>query len=180
MTALACDVDYTRELRTRSVLVVEDSRFMQQLLCAMIRAIGVGDVLRASSFAEASDILEDREIDCAVIDWLMEPVDGLALLTHIRSGTSRRRRMPIVMCTAYADRPRVVALRDAGACQIIVKPVSAAILYDRLMSALFAPRPMSDFAENAEPSLTHRSGSPPPADQRAACDGAEALDLDDL
>ncbi len=123
------------------VLVVEDSPFMNTLLYEMLRALGVGQVVRARSAHEAKRRLVEYRVDCAIVDWMMGPPSGFDVLKALRaSHDPQRQDLPVVMCSAYTDRKRVWAMVEAGANGVLAKPISAASLYDKLASALFEPR----------------------------------------
>lgn len=124
------------------VVVVEDSVFMQNLLTAMLRALGVGRVTRVPNAEKARETLQNQDVDVVFIDWLLEGgEDGCSLLKSIRTGErGPLARVPVIACTAYTDRARVEALRDAGVHEVLVKPVSPANLFDRLVAALFSAR----------------------------------------
>jgi CheY-like chemotaxis protein len=128
-------------LKAHHVLVVEDSPFMQRLLTAMLRAIGVGGVHVAENGEKGLALMQTQDVDACIVDWLMHPMTGYEFLQEIRRNPDpEARRMPVIMCSAYTDRERVLQMRDAGADEILAKPVSPAKLYDRLVSALFSRR----------------------------------------
>jgi two-component system, chemotaxis family, chemotaxis protein CheY len=124
------------------VLVVDDSPFMSTLICEMLKAMGVGKVLKAASGLEALQIIQsDQTIDVAFIDWLMRPMNGIELVRGLRlKAKGRLQRLPIIACTAYTDVKRVLALRDSGVNEVLTKPVSPAALYDKLCAVLYQSR----------------------------------------
>ena len=48
--------------------------------------------------------------------------------------------MPIIMITAHSERPRIIAARDAGINEFVMKPVSAKTLFSRLNAVIEHPR----------------------------------------
>lgn len=127
-------------LKVSRVLVADASPLMQQLVMSMLRAMGVGVVVRADDPVRALATVRDGDIDCAVVDWMLEEPSGIEFLKDIRALDGDARQLPVVMCTAYTDRARVLAMRDAGANEIVAKPLAADKLFDRMISALFASR----------------------------------------
>jgi two-component system chemotaxis response regulator CheY len=57
------------------------------------------------------------------------------------SSDSKNPYLPIIMMTGFADRPRVCEARDAGVTEMVVKPVTARSVIDRLTAVVFHPRP---------------------------------------
>ncbi len=137
------DDPHTAERLTRaSILLADDSPFMLELMTAVLKAFGVTRIERAGNGGQALQMIQERPFNIVVADWQMQPIDGLAFLKRVRHGLSGTpQRMPVVMCTAYTDRDRVLMLRDAGATEILTKPVSPAAVYEKLTRALFQPRP---------------------------------------
>jgi len=49
--------------------------------------------------------------------------------------------VPIIMITGHTEKKRVLAARDAGITEILVKPISAKALYQRIVNVILNPRP---------------------------------------
>lgn len=116
-----------------TVLVVEDSRQVRNIVISILRQVGVGNILRASDGAEAVNILRDirnnpgkvgaSEIDLIIADWHMEPVDGGTLLRWVRRHKeSPDKMMPFFVLTGDCDEDMVVTARDLGVSEFIGKP----------------------------------------------------------
>lgn len=133
-----------------SVLVVEDSAFIRNVLTATLRAIGVGTVHGEPSGADAIRFLEERRaalppgtapVDLIISDLVMPEVDGLMLLRWVRcSPRSPDRFLPMLMLSGAADRHYVEQARDLGATDFIAKPFSAGTIASRLLTAIARPR----------------------------------------
>jgi two-component system, chemotaxis family, chemotaxis protein CheY len=119
------------------VLVVDDNRQMRFLLRCLLRAGGVHDVTEAATAPEAFEIMRGRPVDLVIIDWMMQPVDGLAFTRMMRwNADSPNPYIPLLMLTAHTEASRVAAARDAGVTGFIKKPISARVLFDRVTGAL--------------------------------------------
>jgi len=124
------------------VLVVDDNRFVGDLLRVVLRSVGVDRVSVRSRPTEALACLEDRAFDLALVDWAMPEMTGLDLIDAIRGHHSDAVRfLPIIMCSAYGDAVRVMQARDRGATEFLVKPFTTKAVYDRLASLVGRPRP---------------------------------------
>jgi two-component system, chemotaxis family, chemotaxis protein CheY len=125
-----------------SALVVEDNEHMRLLLKSILRALGVGTVDAVPSAKEAIEFLRTCLPDVLLVDWMMEEMTGIELARHIRnSPDSLNPYIPIIMVTGHGDKETVVAARDAGVNEFLVKPVSARALAERLTSIVDHPRP---------------------------------------
>jgi two-component system chemotaxis response regulator CheY len=65
----------------------------------------------------------------------MEPMTGLQLLKEVRSDT-KLKELPFIMVTAESKTDNVVAAKEAGVSNYIVKPFNAATLKTKLSSVL--------------------------------------------
>lgn len=118
------------------VLVVDDNAQMRGILHSMLRAFGVRAVTLAVDGSDALARLERRQFDIAICDWLMEPMDGYEFVRKARASDDPRvRDMPIVMLTGQAEMRQVLAARDAGVTEYLLKPISAGVLWTRLAAA---------------------------------------------
>lgn len=119
------------------VLIVDDNRQMRFLLRYLLRASGIYHVTEAETAAQALEAMADASVDLVLLDWKMEPIDGLAFARHIRcSMESPSPYVPILMLTAHTEISRVAAARDAGVTGFVKKPVNARLLFERVSFAL--------------------------------------------
>ena len=119
------------------VLMVDDSRQMRFLIRCLLRASGIFQMSEAETAAEALEIMRTTTVDLVVLDWKMEPIDGLALARMLRwSEQSPNPYVPILMLTAHTEASRVAAARDAGVSGFVKKPISARLLFERVSFAL--------------------------------------------
>jgi CheY-like chemotaxis protein len=118
------------------VLVVDDNAQMRGILQSMLRAFGVRAVSLAVDGSDALVQLERRQFDIAICDWLMEPMDGYEFVRKARASADPGiRDLPIVMLTGQAEMRQVLAARDAGVTEYLLKPISAGVLWTRLAAA---------------------------------------------
>ncbi len=141
-----------------SVLVVDDNAQMRGILHSMLRAFGVARVALAVDGSDALAKLARERFDIAVCDWLMAPMDGHDFVRAVRAAADPAvRDMPIVMLTAQAGMREVLAARDAGVTEYLLKPIAGAVLWARLAAA-------------------YRRGAPAPADDARAAPAIAAAD----
>ncbi len=124
------------------VLLADDNAHMRTIVTALLQSIGVKQFREASNGAEALDIMRDWQCDVAMIDFRMDPIDGVEFTRLVRNAKdSVDIFLPIIMLTGYADRTRVLEARDAGVTELVVKPVTAQAVIARLNSVIYHPRP---------------------------------------
>ena len=125
------------DLSPLSFLVVDDNHHMISILRELLRALGAGTVHDARDAADAFEIVRSSPIDLAIVDYLMEPLDGLDFIRLIRTAKdSYDPELPILLLTAHTERGRIQEARDAGASDVVRKPISAERLYQRIQALL--------------------------------------------
>ena len=124
------------------VLLADDNAHMRAIVGAVLKSIGVKHVREGCNGAEALAILREWQADVAMVDFRMQPIDGVEFTRLVRNAKdSVNTFLPIIMLTGYADRTRVIEARDAGVTELIVKPITAQAVIARLNSVIFHPRP---------------------------------------
>jgi CheY-like chemotaxis protein len=100
------------------VLIVDDDAGLRSVFERTVRSLGHRAVT-ADGVDAALDVVDAEPIDLVLTDWQMEPRDGLALLSALRT---RAPALPVVLMSgALNDDVREVALR-IGAIAAIDKP----------------------------------------------------------
>jgi CheY-like chemotaxis protein len=124
------------------VLLVDDNEHMRAIVGTILKGIGIVNLREARDGSEALEALRTWPADIAIVDFRMEPMDGVDLTRLVRNAAdSRNPFLPIIMMTGFADRPRVEEARDSGVTELIVKPVTAGAIIDRLNAVVYRPRP---------------------------------------
>lgn len=140
------------DLSNFTIMIVEDSYYMQSLMTQMLKVFGVGEIIACANGKEAIDILtvvqatkKSRHlssIDIVLTDWLMPKGSGKDLLEWIRSSDSDAVRfLPVIVVSAYTTEYITVTARDLGANETMAKPISGNGLAGRICAVIDHPRP---------------------------------------
>ena len=123
-------------------LVVDDNAFMRKTVRRVLLTMGGREVKEAANGAEALKILDGYHPDILIVDWEMEPINGIELVERIRGNQeSPLAFLPIIMLTGHSEADRVTVARDAGINEFVVKPFSAHALFTRIQAVIERPRP---------------------------------------
>ncbi|AVS94256.1 hybrid sensor histidine kinase/response regulator [Paracidovorax avenae] len=126
-------------LRNGRVLIVDDNHTAAAVLSEMLRNMGF-ETRESHAGAQALDMLRDAAADgepygLLLIDWRMPGMDGIELARRIHElGLDQAPQM--LMVTAYGRDEIMPAAREQGIETVLVKPVSASLLYDTLAQPL--------------------------------------------
>jgi len=106
----------------KRVLIVEDSATMRSLLASTLEELDVAvKVTEANSGFEALRFLPREEFDLVVTDINMPDINGLELVSFIKSNDRYRSIPLIIVSTEGSDRDREKGI-ELGADAYMVKP----------------------------------------------------------
>jgi len=130
------------DLSRLRTLVVDDDRHMRAIYTKILRGLGIHAVLDVADAINGLDAIAAFRPDFAIIDYDLPGMDGIEFVRTVRtSPTSLEPCMPIMLITGYADAGIVRRARDAGANEIMRKPITIPSLYARITAMIERPRP---------------------------------------
>jgi two-component system, chemotaxis family, chemotaxis protein CheY len=134
-----------KDLSALTILVVDDSAGMRQLLASVLQSLGLRHVQLADNGHEALALMRTtKQPDLCIVDWEMRPMDGLSLIKEIRKASNQQNAfVPIVVLTAHSSPQVVRAALANGANQFLTKPVVPQTLLNRILWALNDKRPFA-------------------------------------
>ena len=118
-----------------AILVVDDYKTMLRIIRNLLKQLDFGNVDEATDGAEALQKLRKKEYGLVISDWNMEPMTGLQLVREVRSD-KKLKKLPFIMVTAESKTENVVAAKEAGVSNYIVKPFNAETLKQKIASVL--------------------------------------------
>ncbi len=128
-------------LGTLHILLVDDNANMRSIMTTMLKSVGVGRISEAENRNQALELAHIHGIDIAIVDFRMEPVDGVALTRILRDeNLSPNPYLPIIMMTGHSERSRVTEARDAGVTEFVTKPVIINDLMKKIEAVILKPR----------------------------------------
>ena len=113
------------------ILIVDDYKTMLRIIRNLLKQLGFNNVDEATDGSAALHKLREKSYGLVISDWNMEPMTGIQLLREVRADT-RLKEMPFVMITAESKSENVVAAKEAGVSNYIVKPFNAATLKNKI------------------------------------------------
>jgi two-component system chemotaxis response regulator CheY len=120
-----------------SILVVDDYKTMVRIIRNLLRQLGFENIDEAADGSAALQKLRQKKFGLVISDWNMEPMTGLQLLREVRAD-EKLRALPFIMVTAESKTENVIAAKEAGVSNYIVKPFNTETLKGKLVSVLGA------------------------------------------
>ena len=118
-----------------NILIVDDYKTMLRIIRNLLKQLGFNNVDEATDGSMALQKLRDKDYGLVISDWNMEPMTGIQLLREVRAD-AKLKALPFIMITAESKTENVIAAKEAGVNNYIVKPFNAATLKTKLSSVL--------------------------------------------
>lgn len=119
------------------ILIVDDDLAMAQMLKLMLSLSGF-EAEAVNSGEEALRVLAGPLPNGVLLDLMMPNIDGLTVLRRLR-GQAATRALPVVILTARTDKATHTACLEAGASDLLTKPIRRDELVARLTKIFAAP-----------------------------------------
>ena len=113
------------------VLVVDDYNTMIRIIRNLLKQLGFENVDDAADGSAALAKMRDKKYGLVISDWNMEPMTGFELLKQVRAD-SELAETPFIMVTAESKTENVIAAKQAGVNNYIVKPFNAETLKSKI------------------------------------------------
>ncbi len=119
--------------KNMNVLIVDDYKTMLRIIKNLLSQIGFQNVDEATDGTMAFNKLKEKKYGLVISDWNMEPMSGYELLQKVRAEDDLK-SLPFIMVTAESKTENVVAAKQAGVSNYIVKPFNAETLKGKIES----------------------------------------------
>jgi two-component system chemotaxis response regulator CheY len=117
------------------ILAVDDSPTMRRIIVNTLKRAGFNDVIEASDGKDALAKLKVDKINLIITDWNMPEMDGLTLVTTLRS-MAEYKTLPILMVTTRSVKDDIVEALKVGVNNYIVKPFTPDTLKEKIQQVL--------------------------------------------
>jgi len=126
------------DIRTMTILIVDDMKSMRLTLRKMLRNLEIGkDLLFADNGKSGLSALTNSSCDLLIVDWNMPEMNGSQMLASLRRDKSIR-DIPVVMVTAENERDIVVDAAEYEVDGYLLKPLTLAALDTKIKSVIEA------------------------------------------
>lgn len=121
--------------KSMNVLIVDDYKTMLRIIRNLLKQIDFNNVDEANDGGEALAKLRTGNFGLVISDWNMAPMTGLQLLQEVRAD-AKLKATPFIMITAESKTENVIAAKQAGVSNYIVKPFNAETLREKIEKVL--------------------------------------------
>lgn len=121
--------------KNMQILIVDDYKTMLRIIKQLLKQLGFENVDEATDGGMAFEMLKQKKYGMVISDWNMEPVTGFELLKSVRADEELK-HLPFILITAESKTENVIAAKQAGVNNYIVKPFNADTLKMKLTSVI--------------------------------------------
>lgn len=115
------------------ILVVDDNDRALRIVVDLLTSFGADRVTTAADGEQAKALLAARRYDLLITDGAMPGCDGYDLVRWLRARPDDEERItPAIIVSAHTREEQIVRGRDCGAHYVVAKPISPAVLLERI------------------------------------------------
>jgi len=129
------DPEILEQTKRMRVLVVDDSRTLRKLLIRELNLIGITNIAEAADGNEALNLVRSESFDLMLLDMEMPELDGLGVLSIIKS-TPQLSYLPVIVVSGAEQFEKTVECIQIGAEDYLPKPFNPILLRARVFSSL--------------------------------------------
>jgi len=119
-----------------NILVLEKNVLIRRLLTDVFREFGVPTVQSTANVDAAFQMFCQFPVDIILSDWTYD-LDGMEFLKKVRlDADSPNPFIPVIVITANTEIRHVFEARDTGMTEYLAKPISAKLIYMRIISVI--------------------------------------------
>lgn len=123
-------------------LIIEDNPALATLFRSLLSGLAVRDIAAAGNGETGKKLVKTFKPDIIITDYKMSPISGVDFVRWLRNDPeSPDPDAAVIMTSAYSEFDRVIAARDAGVNEFLVKPVTVHTLYQRIRTIIESDRP---------------------------------------
>ncbi len=113
------------------ILIVDDYKTMLRIVRGLLNQLGFMNIDEATDGTMAWEMVKKKPYGLIVSDWNMEPMSGFEFLKLVRTNEATK-QLPFIMVTAESKTENIIAAKQAGVSNYIVKPFNAQTLKQKL------------------------------------------------
>ena len=119
------------------ILIVDDFKTMLKVIDGVLRQLGFHNIDPATDGQMALSMLKENKYDLVLSDWNMEPMNGIDLLKAVRADDGLK-SIPVILITAESKPENIIAAKQAGVNNYIVKPFNVGTVKEKLAAVVGA------------------------------------------
>ena len=112
---------------------MDDQPFSRRLVLSMLLGFGSREVYESENGVEAFELARSMMPNIIITDLVMPIFDGLRFIKMVKDVQSPVHKTPIIVLSGYLTKAAALTVRNSGADELLVKPVSPKSLYEHIV-----------------------------------------------
>lgn len=130
-----------KTVKHASVMIIDTNPRMCGVMRGILKAFPVARVSEARTAEDAIRAVNTTPVDIILLDYQLDTMTGAELTWTLRHNLRcMNRTTPVLLLASTPDREAIITARDAGAHEILAKPVNPRNLYLKMHGVLAHPR----------------------------------------
>jgi len=143
-------------------LVIDDNPQSLDILVGVLTSFGLRNITRKADGKEAQEELKYHQYDLILTNSALPELDGYDLTRWLRRESEEaNRQTPVIIVTSHTRRSQVEKARDCGANFIVTKPISPAVMLERILWVAKGDRLFIECDTYVGPDRRWRNQGPP-------------------
>jgi len=115
-----------------SFLIIDDQPFTRRLVRSILLGFGSREVYESANGVEAFELVRTVMPSNIITDLIMPTFNGLRFIKMMREPQSPAAAIPIIVLSGYLTKAAALLVKESGADELLVKPVSPKALYEHI------------------------------------------------
>jgi two-component system, chemotaxis family, chemotaxis protein CheY len=129
-----------------SFLIIDDQPFSRRMVRSMLVGFGSREVYESANGIEAFELARNVMPNVVITDLVMPIFNGLRFIKMVKDAQSPTHMIPIIVLSGYLTKAAAVMVKESGAEELLVKPVSPKALYDHIVHLVLRDDPANPLA----------------------------------
>jgi CheY-like chemotaxis protein len=161
-------------LEKLAVLIVDSNAQSLDIMGQVVMGFGIRNIVKCASVKEAKGVVSRGQLDFVLCEAQLPDEDGYSFLRWIRrEAPDNNKYVAAVVVTGHTRISQVMKARECGAHFIVAKPITPAVLLQRIIWVSKDDRAFIDCESYVGPDRRFRRLGPPPGVKGRRCDDIE-------
>jgi DNA-binding response OmpR family regulator len=132
--ALNANSTETFNLRGAAILLVEAGAMDIDIIVHILAGFGAKNIVKCENLADARSATTRNNFDLVIVNIALGNEDGCDFVEWLRRNTAAPNKYaPVIMISPHTPASKVARARDCGAHYLVTKPLTPAILLERIL-----------------------------------------------
>ncbi|MEM8921027.1 MAG: response regulator, partial [Pseudomonadota bacterium] len=131
--------------RDLTVMIIDPNHYMRGIVADALRRLNIGSIISAPTADDAREAAHTIKPQIIIVDWAAGGMSGLEYTRSVRRNEQGvLRETPIILLASSVAHDQLIAARQSGINELLLKPVSVRAMKSRVEEVVLRPRKFID------------------------------------